>query len=142
MVVIVLSVMTMSGCGAEPSSPPSPSPEGPLLVSGSGNGGGDDAVVAGEVTFDDGCLLLAGMHVVWPQGTAWDAEAEEVVLSNGDRVAMGDEVMGGGGYPYFDTLSGVIGDKAARIAQDCAGPTREVAFFNAGSDVVRVEDSA
>lgn len=52
---------------------------------------------------------------------------------------MGDEVSGGGGYPYADTLGDVIGDDGARVASGCAGPTDEVAFFNAGSEVVRVD---
>jgi hypothetical protein len=124
--------MSLLGCGSS-----EPSVDGPLLVSGSGDGSGNDAMVAGKVAFEDGCLLLAGMPVVWPEGTTWDAEAQEVVLRNGDRVTMGDEVSGGGGYPYADTLTDVIGERGARLAAECAGPTNEVAFFNAGSEVVR-----
>lgn len=130
---VMVGLMSVVGCGNEP-----PRVDGPVLVSGSRDGG-NDAIVAGEVTVDDGCLLLGGIPVVWPVGTTWDGETHEVVLSNGDRIAMGDEVTGAGGYSDVDSVADVTGERGASIAAECAGPTREVAVFNAGSDVTRVD---
>lgn len=135
----VLLLLIGTGCGSEPADSPEASDVGPLLVSGPGDGSGDGAIVAGEVTLEGGCVLLAGMPVVWPDGTTWDADTPAVVLPNGDAVAMGDEVTGGGGYHYADTIAGGVGARGAELAAECAGPTNEVAVFNAGSEVVRVD---
>ncbi|MEO5664423.1 MAG: hypothetical protein ABIR39_14175 [Nocardioides sp.] len=121
--------------------------DGPLLVSAAPgvSRGGMDAQIMGEINFDDGCLLLAGHLVVWPNGTEWDEAATEVVLPNGSRVGVGDAVSGGGGYPRVKDFAagkdpyGVYGDAGTRILRTCAGPTGEVAFFNEGSEVELVE---
>jgi hypothetical protein len=134
-----LLLLLGTGCGDEATDSPDAAQTGPLLVSGPGDGSGDAAIVAGEVTFEDGCLLLGRMPVVWPEGTTWDADTPAVVLPNGDAVAMGDEVTGGGGYHYADTIAEGVGARGAELAAECAGPTNEVAVFNAGSEVVRVD---
>lgn len=110
--------------------------DGPMFTSGSGGGDGMAALVQGRVTFEGGCLLLAENPVVWPQGTQWDGAVDEVVLANGDRVAMGENVTGGGGYLHVKDVQ--FDGEGARTASDCAGPTKEIAFFNPGSEVKRV----
>ncbi|WP_164477873.1 hypothetical protein [Nocardioides pantholopis] len=133
-----LVVVVAAGCGSASTEERAAPPSGPLLVSGAGSGSGDDALVAGEVRFEDGCLTLDGLPVVWPRGTTWDADAREVVLAHGDRVAMGDAVSGGGGYHDADGLAVILGERDAAMAAACAGPTNEVALFNAGDEVTRV----
>jgi hypothetical protein len=53
-------------------------------------------------------------------------------LSDGQVVALGDRVSGGGGYPYLPDLGTEFGEPLA----DC--PTNrygEVAMFNAGEQI-------
>ena len=97
-----------------------------------GDGSGTDALIEGPLTLSSGCLLVGEFPVVWPYGTTWDAEAQAVRLSDGQVVALGDQVSGGGGYPY---LSG-LGTEFAEPLADC--PTNkygEVAMFNAGEQI-------
>lgn len=70
--------------------------------------------------------------LIWPYGTTWDAEAQAVRLSDGQVVALGDGVSGGGGYPYLSDL----GTESAEPLADC--PTNnyeEVAMFNAEEQI-------
>lgn len=79
-----------------------------------------------------GCLLVGEYPVVWPYGTTWDAEAEAVRLSDGQVVALGNRVSGGGGYPHLPDLEAEF----AEPLTDC--PTnqfKEVAMFNAGDQI-------
>ena len=121
--------------------------DGPLLVSAKPgmSRGGMDAIVTGEVTYDDGCLRLDSHPVVWPHGTSWDGESSEVVLPNGERAGVGAQVTGGGGHVDAQTFTegerpyGDYGDEGERILADCADPSGQVAFFNEGSEVSLVE---
>jgi hypothetical protein len=97
-----------------------------------GDGSGTDALIEGAVTLSGGCLLVGEFPVVWPYGTTWDAQAQAVRLSDGQVVALGDRVSGGGGYPYLSDL----GTELAEPLADC--PTNkygEVAMFNAGEQI-------
>lgn len=79
-----------------------------------------------------GCLLVGEFPVVWPHGTTWDGDAQAVRLPDGQVVALGDRVSGGGGYPYLSDLEPEFAEPLA----DC--PTNdygEVAMFNAGGQV-------
>jgi hypothetical protein len=97
------------------------------------SGGGMDAQVTGELQVRDGCVVLAHENdawypVVWPSGTTIATSDPLVVrLPSGDELAVGDEVIGGGGYLQPGRLE-------VDIPEDCLPPTREVAVFNANDD--------
>ncbi len=150
-VALLGPVFLVSACAALPISAPG-GIDGPVLTSdrpGAGSGG-MDAIVAGGLVLEDGCLYLAPgdafdevppdqrYAVIWPYDTRWDAEAEAVLLRNGESVVVGDVVTGGGGYVTPEAGAGVtqeVADEALRCAQN-ASPG-EVAVFNAGSAVER-----
>ena len=97
-----------------------------------GDGSGTDALIEGPVTLSGGCLLVGDFPVVWPYGTTWDAQAQAVLLSDGQVVALGDRVSGGGGYPYLSDL----GTDLAEPLADCpSNKYGEVAMFNAGEQI-------
>ncbi|MBC2934450.1 hypothetical protein [Nocardioides sp. zg-1228] len=96
------------------------------------DGSGASAQIEGPLSMSSGCLLVGGYPVVWPYGTTWDADAQAVRLSDGQVVALGDRVSGGGGYPHLPDL----GTEFAEPLTDC--PTNEyeeVAMFNAGDQI-------
>jgi hypothetical protein len=97
-----------------------------------GDASGTDALIEGPLALSGGCLLVGDFPVIWPYGTTWDAQAQAVRLSDGQVVALGDRVSGGGGYPYLSDL----GTELAEPLADC--PTNkygEVAMFNAGEQI-------
>lgn len=95
-----------------------------------------DAIVGGVVELhDDACLLLSGDVALWPDGTSWDEDTSEVVLSDGRRVHVGDRVFGGGG------MTAEAGEPDARSAEwrnselgtaigDCLADDASVVVFN------------
>ena len=97
-----------------------------------GDGSGAAALIEGPLTMSSGCLLVGEFPVVWPYATTWDAKAQEVRLPDGQVVALGDRVSGGGGYLHLSDL----GTEFAGPLADC--PTNkyeEVAMFNAGEQI-------
>jgi len=69
-------------------------------------------MVNGEVVLDSGCVRLRSefggtLIVVWPAGTAWEADRREVVLADGLRIPVGASFEGGGGY-YSAATAGEI----------------------------------
>jgi hypothetical protein len=60
------------------------------------------------------------------------------VLTTG-TVPVGGEVYGGGGYYEADGLTS-LPDDVVEAAAECAGPTGEIAMFNAGSKVSITSD--
>lgn len=51
----------------------------------------------GTLTFDNGCLLVAGHPVVFPAGdTSWDGTT---LVANGNEFVLGDKIVVGGGSP-------------------------------------------
>jgi hypothetical protein len=78
---------------------------------------------------DDDCFLLerngVAYPVVWPADTTAESSGPTVVSSAGDLIALGQYVVGGGGY--LD-VAGAWG-----IPAECLPPTRAVAVFNANS---------
>jgi hypothetical protein len=103
---------TVPPASAEEAAGTSESPDltaGPLLVPTTPSEGGMSAVTEGRVdVLADGCLSLEQwdgqlMTPIWPYGTAWDADATEIVLPDGVRIADGDIISaGGGGLRYGD----------------------------------------
>lgn len=133
---LLATVSTASGCSG--------GVEGPLLTSKPQllDRGGMDALVQGTVTVEGDCLLLVqsdfpdiGYPVVWPAGTRWQVDPHAVVLDDGTVVAVGEAVVGGGGYLQPSVLEGSSGQAVADAAAACVGETGEVAFFNLGSEV-------
>lgn len=55
------------------------------------------AILTGRLTLQDGCLALDGFPTLWPAGSDWDEEEMTVVLADGSRLAVGDQVEVGGG---------------------------------------------
>jgi hypothetical protein len=105
---------------------------GPVVAHPAGGSGGNGALIEGSLTMSSGCLLVSEFPVIWPYGTTWDAEARAVRLSDGQVVALGDRVSGGGGYPYLSDL----GTEFAEPLADC--PTKnyeEVAMFNSEEQI-------
>ena len=140
------------GDGEVPSEPltttiPSGNTDGPLIrASLPYDDGGEDAEVGGVLLLRDGCLVFeygedaafGHLPIIWPGGTSWDAAAEAVVLPDGERVDIGDDVRGGGGYPYADALGWLDAD-AQQLAAACADSEwDEVARFNNRPDEIRI----
>ena len=97
-----------------------------------GDGSGTDALIEGPLTLSGGCLLVGEFPVVWPYGTTWDSQAQAVRLSDGQVVALGDRVSGGGGYPYLSDLGTELAEPLALCPTNKYG---EVAVFNAGEQI-------
>ncbi len=92
---------------------------------------GLDAPVEGTLLYDedDECFLLerggSAYPVVWPAGTTAESSGPTVVSSDGVRIAVGQYVVGGGGY--LDIA------EALGVPADCSAATEGVAVFNANS---------
>lgn len=94
--------------------------------------GGQDAEVGGTLTIGSGCVMLDQdgnlFPAVWPSGTSVEGTDPLVVeLPSGEQLREGDQVVGGGGYPYADTLD--IEDPGG-----CLNEWGEVAMFNPDDD--------
>lgn len=134
----LLFLTVVAGCGGDGSAiaRPGSNGNGPVVAHLSeGDGSGLDALIEGELTMDDGCLLVDDTPVVWPYGTTWDADTRAVRLPEGEAVRLGDRVRGSGGYPYRADL----GDQIAKALEDCpVNEHEEVAVFNAGEQIIVV----
>ena len=121
----------MSGCSG---APPPVDPNAPtVLVSGSGDGSGAAALITGPITVDDRrCLGVGEYLVIWPEGTAWDTEADGLRLPNGDVRRVGEAVTGGGYYVTGTSAQSSLADIAQRDQCSWEG---ETAIFNPGSEV-------
>jgi len=141
------ALAAVAGCrsggstGAVASSAPSvrtSSVDGPVLrYPVGGNGDALDAPVFGTLELDEGCLYVARTDIgkrypiVWPYGTTWDATAEVVVVPTGDRLAMGTDVDGGGGFFDVDAVDRIVDAAAEAVARTCLDSSSgEVAFVN------------
>lgn len=97
--------------------------------------GGMDAQVGGTLATADGCVLLeqdgSRFPVVWPAGTSVAATDPLVIeLPSGERLSVGDRVLGGGGYLDAESL-------AIDVPAACLNEHGEVAVFNTDDDPVR-----
>lgn len=130
----LLLLAAVAGCGDDDSADvdSSSNGNGPVVAHTAGGSGGNGALIEGSLTMSGGCLLVSEFPVIWPYGTTWDAEAQAVRLPDGQVVALGDRVNGGGGYPYLSDL----GAEFAEPLADCPTNTyEEVAMFNAEEQV-------
>lgn len=94
--------------------------------------GGEDAEVGGTLTTGGGCVMLGQdgnrFPVVWPSGTSVEATDPLVLeLPSGEPLREGDQVSGGGGYPYADTLD-------IEVPDACLNEWGELAVFNPDDD--------
>jgi hypothetical protein len=84
------------------------------------------AHISGTVQRSGDCLVLDRggdrVVVVWPSGSRWSADDEVVVLPDGLRVGLGDEVEGSGGHvpAGWDFLNRALGEESAYRAISCA----------------------
>jgi hypothetical protein len=87
-------------------------------------GGGDDALVSGQLTVDeDGCLGLDGSVTVFPFWTRITDIDPVTVRVFGDEKGVGDLVEGGSGYSYGRSY-------VAWLDRCTPGSTEEVGAFN------------
>lgn len=87
------------GCSEEGTAEPSvPTDVGLLLIAQpSDEVAYPSAEVPGQLTVEDDCLALDGLPVLWPNGTTWDQDSQEVVMPDGTRVSVGSPILGSGG---------------------------------------------
>ncbi|WP_243056261.1 hypothetical protein [Nocardioides sp. SR21] len=136
---ILLFVTLVAACGDDESAgvDSGSNGNGPVVAHpDEGNGDAMQALIEGTLTLSKGCLLVGEYPVIWPHGTTWDAESQAVELSDGQVIAGGDRVRGGGGYPYLSDLHAHFAEPLA----DC--PTNkwgEIAVFNADEQVTVIE---
>lgn len=104
---------------------------------------GEGAEIFGVVQVEGECLYLAmeepvqRFPVVWPAGTMWDPDSQLVTLPNGDQVGLTDEVYGGGGYGYIDSVKTLLGRDAAALAERCVdNEYGEIAMVNNSDDAI------
>lgn len=65
------------------------------------------AEVVGQLSLDEGCLLIGQSVAFWADGTTWDPVEQAVVFESGDQVAVGDQFSGGGGSYSKGNLRGL-----------------------------------
>ncbi len=115
---------------------PSASESGPVVAHTTGGTDGAAALIEGSLLMSKGCLMVGEFPVIWPHGTYWDSESRAVHLPDGQVVALGDRVSGGGGYPYLSDLETEYAEPLA----DCPrNEYDEVAMFNAEGQVTVIE---
>jgi len=114
--------------------------DGPVLSSPSSlpfTGGGMDAIVSGELTYDaaSSCLYLTNGEfrdaVVWPGGARWRPDPPAVLI--GDLIIEpGQTVQGSGGYVSHRGVANAAGETVADAAAACGD---QIALFNADSNL-------
>ncbi|MCI0426275.1 MAG: hypothetical protein L0Z49_14545 [Actinobacteria bacterium] len=130
---VLAALMAIAGCGGQGSIE---SGDYTIYVHGTSllPRGGMTAGVLGTLAIRDGCVVLEWEEeglwypVVWPAGTSI-ASAEPFVLRlpSGEDLALGEGVIGAGGYLSPEDLE-------VEILDHCLGETREVAVFNPDDD--------
>lgn len=96
------------------------------------------AEVAGVLEQDDGCLLLDGEPVIWPDGTEWDSDTQTLEWPDGVDAQLGARLYGGDGYLRVRHIEEMFGEEVAEAAGSRTGATDEVAVFNPGSQVTPI----
>ena len=99
--------------------------DGPVVTADPTGGMSEEAAVNGVLVLEGDCLLLReGEWVVvpvWQSGTTWDPTASEVILPDGGRVSLGDEIeAGGGGRPGGGLIREVSSLEGRKLAEQCA----------------------
>lgn len=111
--------------------------DGPVMYAARVDGMQDQmaAEIIGTLELDGDCLYTAfegnRYPVLWPYGTTWDEDTSSVVLADGSVLALGDELSGGGGYLYPDTIGGLTSSSSvlARAEQCGEEPYFEIAVL-------------
>jgi hypothetical protein len=110
--------------------------DGPVMFApGPPMEGGQDALIEGVLVRDGDCLFVGDRApgtryaILWPFGTAWDDDAQEVIAPDGTRIPLGSILSAGGGYRSPETLQRLLDANAlAERANACAeGEFRELA---------------
>lgn len=131
--LLVLALVAACSDDSGGDTDPSANGNGPVVAHpAEGDGSGASALIEGPLTMSSGCLLVSEFPVVWPYGTTWDSETQAVRLSDGQVVALGDRVSGGGGYLYLPDLDPEF---AVSLADCPTNKYEEVAMFNAGEQI-------
>lgn len=122
----------------------------PLLVNAApladGEDGGDGADVQGVLVLEGECLFIddsvTRFPIVWPNGTDWDATNQIILLNDGQTAAIGQSILGVGGYPGADSIEDSVGTDAAVLAAECVdNDFGEVAMLNNTSEPLVVIDN-
>lgn len=99
--------------------------------------GGDAALISGKLAIHEGCVVLQspdgsqGYPVVWPSGTRIaSTDPFAIRLPSGEELAIGEQVSGGGGFHYQETLE-------LEIPPECLGEWQEVAVFNPDEELTK-----
>jgi hypothetical protein len=97
----------------------------------------------GIVVLEHDCLYLAlrggddRAVLVWPDGTSWDAAQNAIVLGDGRRVAIGDEIAASGRFhPTLVTFA--TGEDVGLRADQCASLAATNRIFVIDDDVERI----
>ena len=98
--------------------------------------------VNGVLGLEGDCLFLSRPEwpdrypVVWPAGTAWDAENQAVVTPAGEMLRIGQEVNGGGGFNDGESVEYFAGAEARELVQRCLGDSDQVAIVNNNASAI------
>ncbi|HAI64327.1 MAG TPA: hypothetical protein DDY35_04760 [Acidimicrobiaceae bacterium] len=104
----------------------------------------DAAEIRGTLVLEGECLLLMSLQgarfpIAWPASTMWDAEGQVVVLHSGERVVIGSDIEGAGGYADTKQVVRWLGDEVAALADRCVdGDIDEVAYLENTPDAVQL----
>ena len=96
---------------------------------------GEEALIEGVLVRDGDCLFVGDgapgtrFAVLWPFGTSWVEDGQEVIAANGTRIPLGASFSAGGGYGSPEMISARLdGDQLRERANECAeGEYRELA---------------
>lgn len=78
------------------------------------------AALSGTISrADNGCYLLNGMPLVWPNGTT--VVGDKIRLADGRQFVVGSTVSGGGGFMNAGDVVVVLDQASASKAATCLG---------------------
>jgi hypothetical protein len=78
------------------------------------------AEVRGRLELENGCLVIEGHVVFWPNGTEWDGDAQTVIADGEVWATVGQGFSGGGGF--YDATADyreLIGDQPGEALIGC-----------------------
>lgn len=130
-----------SGAPSNPSDAESTTVDGPVVryAQRSPDQAGMAAKVGGRLQLDGVCLYIVGEQgrerypVLWPAGTAWDAQNTSVISPTGEPMPVGTAVEGAGGYLSVADVERLAGREASSLAARCVA--------NADGEIVVVNNS-
>ncbi|MBC7279773.1 hypothetical protein [Nocardioides sp.] len=93
-----------------------------------------EALLAGTLVLDDGCLEVDDTLVIWPAGSQWDESRQAVTLSQDGQdftVATGSQLPDlGGGTISLDEVSAYLDPAYLAAASSCLGSSQSVLVVN------------